>query len=429
MSDYARRGATIDSQQAEIATSLNESATLTNKSANSLAATDKLDRRSQLLQVENATLRESLDALKRRAATEIRKLKSTVDSSKQKASAAAHAARAKETVIDSLKDRLGAELKKEKAATETTKEVFKALQHRKPRKGSPADTSALSIIGMYEGHKERADDELASLRSEVLALNEALREKENRAMRRDFEGMVEKEVGGEERRREREREERREERREEKKAGEAREASAARKLARAEAKLAEARKQLGLAQDENTNMLLELNSRPTVKQQRVAEKRIDELERKLYAAVEAASEQSDVRELRKMTGTKALIGADKLNHRLRLERLDAIPREISKEILKEACRELEVSDVTLIAPCIRKMSKAMLLLPRLERFVNDVCGFVLKAGDGGGGGGGGKRSMEEVMPILKKWEKQVDALGKSQEFKAIVIGEVRETVA
>jgi hypothetical protein len=133
--------------------------------------------------------------------------------------------------------------------------------------------------------------------------------------------------------------------------------------------------------------------------------------------VEAASEQEDVRELRRHMGTKAMIDDDKKNHRLRLERLDAVPREITREILKEACRELEVSDATLIAPCIRKMSKAMLLLPRLEKFINEVCGFVFK-------GGAGKRTMEEVMPVLRKWEKQISGFGRSQEFKAIVVGEL-----
>ena len=157
----------------------------------------------------------------------------------------------------------------------------------------------------------------------------------------------------------------------------AKEASFARKFAKLESKLSECKAALRNAQDENTNILLELNSRPTVKQYKHAQRRIDELERKLYAAVEAAREAGDVRELRRQAGTKELISADKANHRLRLERLDAVPREVTKEILKQACRELEISDATLIAPCIRKMSKAMLLLPRLEGFVNNVCTFVL----------------------------------------------------
>lgn len=138
------------------------------------------------------------------------------------------------------------------------------------------------------------------------------------------------------------------------------------------------REQLKSSQDESTNLLLELQSRPTVKQYRSSERRIDELERKLYSAVEAARESADVREMKRSMGTKALIEEDKKNHRLSLERLDAVPREIAKEILKQTCRELDISDVTLIAPCIRKMAKAMLLLPRLERFINEVCGFVFK---------------------------------------------------
>ena len=170
-----------------------------------------------------------------------------------------------------------------------------------------------------------------------------------------------------------------------------------------------------------------------MKQYKASERRIDELERKLYSAVEAAQESADVRALKKHMGTKALIDEDKANHRLRLERLDAIPREISKEILKQTCRELDISDVTLIAPCIRKMSKAMLLLPRLERFINDVCGFVFKhteeaAGKQTRGKTKGRapprKTMEDVMPILRTWESQLSGYGASQEFRTIVMGEL-----
>ena len=177
--------------------------------------------------------------------------------------------------------------------------------------------------------------------------------------------------------------------------------SFARKLEKLENALTSTKNQMADVQDENANLILELKARPSVKTHRQSERRIDELERKLYSAVEAASESADVRELKKFMGTKALIDQDKSNHRLSLERLDALPREISKEILKQTCRELEISDVTLIAPCIQKLNKAMLMLPRMERFINDVCELVFD------GLGGGRRTMEDVVPILKKQYKQV----------------------
>ena len=65
-------------------------------------------------------------------------------------------------------------------------------------------------------------------------------------------------------------------------------------------------------------------------------------------------------------GTRALMERDRVNHKLQLSSLDALPREIAKEILQETCRELQLNDVSLIGPSIRKMVQVMLMVPRLE---------------------------------------------------------------
>ena len=77
---------------------------------------------------------------------------------------------------------------------------------------------------------------------------------------------------------------------EEKRDMQVKESTLGRKLTKLENKLCDTTERMKSAQDENTNLLLELQGRPTVKQYRAAERRIDELERKLYAAVEAAQE-------------------------------------------------------------------------------------------------------------------------------------------
>ena len=128
--------------------------------------------------------------------------------------------------------------------------------------------------------------------------------------------------------------------------------------------------------------------------------------------------------MRRHAPTSTLIEQDRANHRLRLERLDALPREVAKEVLKQACRELDISDATLIAPCIRKMSKAMLLLPRMERFINGVCGLVFRESGEGGGEKKRRRTMEDVVPILENWASQLATLGATQEFKGLVYGEL-----
>jgi len=408
--ECGRRGTTIESKSPAMANEARVNRSFTESLGRQEEKMEELRRKNDLLSGSNGKLTGDLDALKKRSVSEIRKLKTLLDGEKQKVKAIGQQVKAKEVMFDKLKKKFMEGAESTRRQEESNREVFKQLKQRGARKGSAEDGSALGIIGMYESHKERIEEEVDFLRGEVRGLNEALRVKENAALSDAVGGMKENVAM-------QQRKEAEEVQMKELALLKQQEDSFRRKFSKLESKLSDVKQHLKSAQDENTNMLLELNSRPTTKQQRVSERRIDELERKLYAAVEAANEAGDVRELRKHVGTKNLIEKDKTNHRLRLERLDAIPREISKEILKECCRELEVSDVTMIAPCIRKMCKAMLLLPRLEKFINDVCGFVFK-------GQQGKKSMEEVMPVLKKWEKMIGGFGKNSEFKSIVIGEL-----
>ena len=67
-----------------------------------------------------------------------------------------------------------------------------------------------------------------------------------------------------------------------------------------------------------------------MKMWKASQKRIEELERQLQKAVEDAREASDIRELRKYMGVGELVRRDKQNFRLKLDRLDALPREVMK---------------------------------------------------------------------------------------------------
>ena len=57
-------------------------------------------------------------------------------------------------------------------------------------------------------------------------------------------------------------------------------------------------------------------------------------------------EASDLRELRKYMGVGEMVKRDKANYRLKLSKLDDLPRSVTEEVLKEVCRVLDVGDVT-----------------------------------------------------------------------------------
>ena len=140
-----------------------------------------------LLSNENDKLRKQIDTLKKKATTEIRKLKVTAEGVKSKLQQASHTIKAKETIIERLTDKLNLEADKERRSLEHSQSVFKTLNSRTARKGSPADSKALEVIGMYEAHKDRMDDEMMQLRGEVRALSDALKDKENGVVKKGME--------------------------------------------------------------------------------------------------------------------------------------------------------------------------------------------------------------------------------------------------
>ena len=164
-----------------------------NASQTNVALTDQqesLKRKNGLLTNENSKLRRSIETLKKKAATEIRKLKVEREGLQGKLQQCRHTVNAKESVIERLTDKLNLEADKERHMKSHSTEVFKSLHSRQARKGSPGDNKALEVIGMYETHKERMEDEVSLLRGEVAALNGALKDKENGVVRKEIDGYA-----------------------------------------------------------------------------------------------------------------------------------------------------------------------------------------------------------------------------------------------
>ena len=70
--------------------------------------------------------------------------------------------------------------------------------------------------------------------------------------------------------------------------------------------------------------------------------------------------------LRKHLSTPELIRRDREVHVLGLHRLDHLPTSITKEILQDACRELQVNDVSLFLPALRKCLTVVRVVPQLQ---------------------------------------------------------------
>ena len=293
------------------------------------------------------------------------------------------------------------------------------LVHRslldKPQPQRANDARLLELVSAYETNRQQANDEIGALRADIRQLNDSLREKENVILRCGY-GVGSSDLPPS--------------------AGSAghpvamqqlsdryrelgrllhahkvREVQYQKQAKATNAELDSMREQLEAQSSEVENVRLELGSRPSLKMWNASKTRIKQLEEKLSEAMQRARDATDMQDLRKHMSTKALMELDKDNHRLQLYRIDQLSHEVMKEALRSACRALQITDVSLIAPSITKMTHVVSMLPRLERFARQVCDAVMKPLGGVDEEDGSslsedapRRVMEDVLPILQNWK-------------------------
>jgi hypothetical protein len=418
LSDTAGRGAFFDYEQQQ-QTSAERSAKAREHAAQELATSNA---RVGQLRARARELEEANENLRR----ETRQLRSTAGSLAQQLKHSENRVRAKESVAEKLTARLRGTADRERAARTHEKSLFKTMQRRDARPDSTADSRTVEIIHVYERQRQKMSDELSVMREEVQSLNDTLREKENFIMQNELGGAWDgghssdaAQIA-----------DKYEEQQRVARLMRQRETTLKRSVAQLEHELKESHVRARELEDVNDNLKLELKSRPSVRAWTNSQRCIQDLEYKLEAAVDSAKEAEDVRELRKYMGTRALIERDRINYKLHLDSLDALPREIAKEILQETCRELQVSDVSLIGSSIRKMTKVLLMVPRLERFVQDVASFVFRQEASeprlATEAVLSQHSMEEVVPILVRWRQELTSLSKSDQLLEEIVGELRK---
>jgi hypothetical protein len=169
------------------------------------------------------------------------------------------------------------------------------------------------------------------------------------------------------------------------------------------------------------NLRLELEVRPTPKQWAAKEAEVAEAENKLHDLVMMRGEAAELEAWRKHMSLTDRIKIDKRNHELGLWAMDSLPKTVTKEVLQAVCRELDVSDVSEVAPGIQKLKAVVKAVPRMERFISQVCAYLferdpaLQALQGRGLQGRSRPSMEDVLPVLQSWW---DSMGKVEKLAA-----------
>ncbi|EQC30030.1 hypothetical protein SDRG_12310 [Saprolegnia diclina VS20] len=312
-----------------------------------------------------------------------------------------HRVKAKELLIDRMQQKIQSQMDKDELAKSRDKTLFQKFTQREPRKTSASDHQTIELIRMYETQRASMADEITALQAQVRDLCADVRAKDNRtpvvgAGAPENELLERFEVA----------------RREQERAAallRQRESRIQDQIGTIEAELRHTKESLQELQDENANLHLEVESRPTIPAFKAAQRRIHQLERQLADHKLAMDEATDLDELRKHTGTAALIQRDRLNAKLALNRLNALPRETAVEIVKEVCRELDLSDVTLIVPSLHKLCAVVQAVPRMERFVRDVTAVV------------GGAALEAVVPSLQKMQAELQELAGLRSFRQAIL--------
>ncbi|RHY30024.1 hypothetical protein DYB32_004678 [Aphanomyces invadans] len=238
-----------------------------------------------------------------------------------------HRVKAKEGLLERLQHKFQQVMDKEDVSKTRTREVFRTIQQRDPRKSSAADLKSLELIAMYETEREKMTAEIAQLRSQVQELCCDVRDKENVLLRQTgANGFTQRDAFVEKL------EQARLEQEQSSRQLRHKEAIIQEKVNKIEIELRHSKDIIADLRDENANLILEVQSRPTIRDYKAIQRRVVLLERQLSDQKAAVHDAHTLEDLRKYMGTAELIHRDKVNAKLHLNRLTTLPKEACLDV-------------------------------------------------------------------------------------------------
>eukprot|EP00948_MAST-09A_sp_MAST-9A-sp1_P003977 g3977.t1 len=420
--------------------------------------------------------------LKKRFQTSVQNSQASLKNMKAKLSHAEHQLRAKETIIGKLKDQLRLSVSKSKEQKESDTRMFENLRQRKPRKGSVSDQKQLDIIAVYERMRKDLEEQNMDLRSQVRTLANDLRIATNNPV--DADVLQGNNAEGTSKLSSRfKRSQSKQQAASTNRAGQLlsrieqskrstadtmkriheREADIIARMSRLEGQLDDAGEQIAELQEENTNLQMALESRPTIRQWREAQRRIKNLTEECGLKDEKLeryglpnrrrdgrsrggtgnhrgypNETNDIySNVERFANTREMIRQDKADHRLKLTRIDQLPTKIVRQVLRAVCRELNLTDVAVIVPALKKMQKVIMAVPRMETFIKQISSFVFlnttqqqqqqnsneRKTNQEQKGHNLREAIDNVIPTLQEWLIKLQRMEELQRFR-IRIGKI-----
>ena len=464
LAQFTRRGEVI--QELILGSDMNKDRQHRAERSLHAAATDLDKTKQRLAQAEARILelREAREERQKLGGAEVGRLRKENAALAQKLAHSEHRVRAKEAVLSRLQEKLDAEIARDQSNRRRDRDLFQQLQQRGPRAGSKTDAKHLAVINVFEEQREALQKEVDFLRGEVRRLSTALRDKTNHIHRKDRADAWRTPAAGELLER---LEAQRREHAEAAQGLARREQAMVRKAVRLERQLTDTAQRAAEVEEENANLKMELSSRPLVKDWRAAHRRIKRLEEAVRAlrrrltdsrgAQTTDDEDDELRnlldpghdfdkgtgeaaQLRRIADTRALMQRDKLDFKLGLHRVENLPHSTARDILKDVCRALGLGDAATILPSLRKMQRVLTAVPRMEKFIRDVCAFVFMHADkagrlrplpktASGAASQPQQLIEDVVPTLRQWLAELQTLGSLKALRSRVAEELQRGTA
>ncbi|MEW5316929.1 MAG: hypothetical protein WDW38_008268 [Sanguina aurantia] len=344
-----------------------------------------------------------------RAEEGLRKAEVELNVSKTRLSTLEHSARHKEAALDKLTAHLAERVAKEERRLARDKAVYARMRgayvtHKADLQGKGAagaisaasrELRPIEIVAIYELQREALERELGGARSEVRSLCGQLRDAQNHISAKERVGawrstpeetdMLAKVTALERRATELQR------------ALTVSRADGAEAMRGAERRLGETEARAAKASEDACALVMELEGRPTLQENRTLKREVEILERRLLhlrgssaaGAVGAAAEGGELALAISMTSGRAAllttrdrIARDRDMHRLRLGAVEDFPKDVLIDLLQDVCISLDLSDATTLPASVRKLLRVVAAVPRMERCIGDICEVVFKQGAG-----------------------------------------------
>ena len=384
LNQYERRGKLIQEMIASNELSAKQEQRLESKARKMKVERDEARRDLNLLSEKfEAKLSRSMN--EKRSASESKKVLGTEKERIQgKLTHLEHIVRAREKEIDQLRNKLRERTERDERRQRRDREIYDKLRHKVSRHSSGSvnaivrELRVVEIVGIYESQREVLESELTALRTDLHATKARLDEKEKYILNKDMAGNWKTPAEGEILN--------------SLAHSEKQAADAVRKLAEVEMRAADAamasakevaeeqRKNEVLA-EENASLILELESRPQLRDLQAAQRQIEMLERKVSSLGDGNKENLPQDVKRQMTrAASAKIRKDRKLFQLGLHKVQNLPHSVLVEIVQDACLKVELGDPTSLSQSLAKLLRIVAAVPRMERFVGAVCEITLQDG-------------------------------------------------